>query len=180
LVKKIYCVVGRTGSGKDTLVSAVAKIHNMNVLRSYTTRPRRFMEGDNHIFISEKEFEQYKDDIIAYTEINGFRYFCTKSQLEDTDFYIIDPNGIDYLRKALPPSEYDLIIIYIDLDYESRKKRATKQRRDEVEVFESRNFSEDHQFTRFEERGEWDYYIFNDDLKPSIEEFEHILSIEKD
>ena len=97
---KLFCIVGRTGAGKDTITNAVADKFNLNVVKSYTTRPKRSVDEDTHIFIKPEDFELYQNDIVAYTEINNYKYFCTRQQLDDADFYIIDPNGIDYLTKA--------------------------------------------------------------------------------
>ena len=37
----VFCIIGRTASGKSTIVNAVAKDLNLKILKSYTTRARR-------------------------------------------------------------------------------------------------------------------------------------------
>lgn len=40
-----------------------------------------------------------KDDICAFTEFDGHKYWSTNTQVDDSDFYIIDPDGIDYFKE---------------------------------------------------------------------------------
>ncbi len=53
----VYCILGRTSSGKSTITRLAAKELNMVVLKSYTTRDKRKGEelDSDHIFILEKE-----------------------------------------------------------------------------------------------------------------------------
>ena len=69
----IYLIVGRTASGKDSLARAVAKKHNLKILSSYTTRPKRPNETNEHIFISPEEVDNYVNDFIAYTKATVIR-----------------------------------------------------------------------------------------------------------
>ena len=71
---KVFCIIGRTASGKSTIVNAVAKAMKLKVLKSYTTRARRKNEvGNNcdHTFISADDVSKYVDDMVAYTERAG-------------------------------------------------------------------------------------------------------------
>ena len=38
IIHTVYCILGRTGSGKSTVTKEAAKQLNMNILRSYSTR----------------------------------------------------------------------------------------------------------------------------------------------
>ena len=73
-MKTVFLIVGETSSGKDSFVQKICEECGYNQLISYTTRPRRDGEEDTHIFIKDEEVEQYKDSIIAYTEINNCKY----------------------------------------------------------------------------------------------------------
>ena len=75
IIHTVYCVLGRTSSGKSTITQKAANNLNMKVLKSYTTRQRRENETDencDHIFISPNEVEKYRNDMIAYTEPPGY------------------------------------------------------------------------------------------------------------
>lgn len=93
---KLYCIIGRTASGKSTITRLVAKKLKMNVLKSYTTRkPRKGETAKNsdHTFILPEDVDSYRDDMVAYTERVGYCSFATKQQIMDSDFYIINPSG---------------------------------------------------------------------------------------
>ena len=69
-MKKLFCVVGRTGTGKDSLVDLVCSSLGMKKVKSYTTRERRPGEGDDsHVFIKPVEIDQFKGRMAAYTKI---------------------------------------------------------------------------------------------------------------
>lgn len=94
-IKSIVLVLGASGSGKDYLVDKVCKEYNRKKVVSYTTRPRRDNESPNsHIFVTDEEFDKLTN-IVAYTEFNGYRYCATQQQIDDADFYIIDPRGLE-------------------------------------------------------------------------------------
>lgn len=155
--KKLFCIIGRTSSGKTSLTKEVAKQLNLKIVKSYTTRPLRSGEIEaesDHYFISEKDYPQYKDDIVAYTEINGYRYFTTNKELNDADLYVIDPKGyymllfkvyVDKILNGVPP-----VPIYIALDHDIARKRASN-RGDALEDWDERYQSEDAQFKEFED-----------------------------
>ena len=94
-----FLFVGRTASVKSSISKAVGDKMGLKQVVSYTTRPMRKNEkdGSDHIFISDNELNTYKDDIEAYTEINGYKYFTTFDIIDHSDIYVIDPNGSDNL-----------------------------------------------------------------------------------
>lgn len=172
----LYLIVGRTASGKDSLTRAVAEKYNLKILSSYATRPKRPGETDEHIFITSDEVDKYKNDIIAYTKIGNYEYFSTKQQLFESDFYIIDPNGVKYLRDQLKNiDEITLHIIYIFADYEVRKNRAINKRKDNISVFETRCVSENEQFDKFEKECDYNKLILNVDYNLSFLELENYI-----
>lgn len=71
----------------------------MKSIESYTTRPPRYEGETGHIFVSDKEYETMKNDMVAYTVFNGYKYWATNNQVEDADIYIIDPAGVEYFKK---------------------------------------------------------------------------------
>ena len=78
---KLYCIIGRTASGKSTITGLAAKELGMNILKSYTTRkPRKgeTKEKSDHTFISSDEVEQYRNDMVSYTDRVNYCSFATK------------------------------------------------------------------------------------------------------
>ena len=53
----VYCILGRTSSGKSTITRLAAKELNMVVLKSYTTRDKRKGEelNSDHILFQKKK-----------------------------------------------------------------------------------------------------------------------------
>ena len=156
---KLFCIMGETASGKDTLTKKLCEDTGMKAIVSYTTRPRRTNEGDTHIFVDDSVYEQMKDNLAAYTEINGFRYWTTIEQIYDNDIYIIDPNGLETLEN-LGLEDIDLCSIYINVPIDVRLERAL-YRGDSLEDFFSRNKSEMRQFIQMKAAGGFDYAISN-------------------
>lgn len=177
--KIVFLVIGRSGSGKDTLVNYMCQKYGLKKLKSYTTRPPRQNEEDTHIFISPEEVQKYQDDIIAYTKIGEFEYFATKSQLKDINFYIIDPKGVQDLEN-IPnlKEEFSFIKLLIYLPEKERKKRIAL-RGDSEEAFLKRQEGEKQQFDNFELQTDlFDYAICNMDLIEAQKELEHIVQFE--
>lgn len=177
--KIVFLVIGRSGTGKDTLVNYMCQKYGLKKLKSYTTRPPRQNEEDTHIFISPEEVQKYQDDIIAYTKIGEFEYFATKSQLKDINFYIIDPKGVQDLEN-IPnlKEEFSFIKLFIYLPEKERKKRIAL-RGDSEEAFLKRQEGEKQQFDNFEFKTDlFDYAICNMDLIEAQKELEHIVQFE--
>lgn len=147
-------ILGRSGTGKDTVAKYIKKHYHKKILKSYTDRPRRFTSEDTHIFLDTNELESIKGRICE-TEINGYTYFATKIQIATNDVYVIDPVGLHTLLQNMPDMKFD--ILYLMTDYETRKDRAIRRSNDN---YDAREQSEAWQFTQFEndlEKGYIDY-----------------------
>lgn len=185
-----FLLVGRTGTGKDTLASILTYKYNWKFVKSMTTRPKRYDSEDTHIFISEELANTIPiENRVAYTEINGYQYFATKEQVQESDAYIIDPEGVKVLLERLP--DEDFMIVYIrPIDRHIQKLKATSRAENttnEEKVFEDRYNSEDAQFTEFESLLDsyqiYKYKNIKDAIQyvniydlDSIEYFAHILN----
>lgn len=131
---------------------------------SYTTRNIRSneTEGVEHYFITPEVAKEKlnTENILAYTKIGEIEYFATVEALNDSNLYIIDPLGIEYLKKNNPDLNTKVIYIYTDL--EIRKSRCS-DRSDFATKFEQRNIAEDEQFTKFEKDQSFDIMILNNE-----------------
>ena len=173
---KLFCIMSKTASGKDTLTKKLCEDTGMKAIVSYTTRPRRTNEGDTHIFVDDSVYEQMKDNLAAYTEINGFRYWTTIEQIYDNDIYIIDPNGLETLEN-LGLEDIDLCSIYINVPIDIRLERAL-YRGDSLEDFFSRNKSEMRQFIQMKAAGGFDYAISNLNEDKAYAVLKYIVEVE--
>lgn len=130
---EIICLVGESGSGKTTVAKELFK-RGYNVLHSYTTRMPRSDNEFGHIFVSEDYWKKVnKDNIIAHTYYCGNHYWATKDQIRGKTVYVIDPVGIEQLRKN---TDYKITVIYIKADLETRYSRLLKRERSKYDVSE--------------------------------------------
>ena len=176
----VFLVVGESGSGKDSLVTRLCDEFGYKQLISYATRPRRTNEGDTHIFISPDEVEQYRDQMIAYTQIGEFEYFATKEQLYKNSIYVIDYRGIEYLHSLTKDlDDIRFVTIFIHVPDDIREQRVLNKRNDDTLTFYKRCFSEHTQFTEMILRDDYDYAISNIDFDKAYKIFKYIVEVEQ-
>lgn len=180
-MKTVFLIVGESSSGKDSFVHKICEECGYKQLISYSTRPRRENEGDTHIFISEEESILFVDKMIAYTRIGEYQYFATIPQLYESDFYIIDAVGIDYMKFITSyknVTDIRFVTIYINTPADLRKDRALNQRKDNPEVYYQRVLDEQEQFVGFKASAKYDYAISNVDFDKAYKIFKHIIHTE--
>jgi guanylate kinase len=135
---KIICLVGESGSGKTAIAKAF-EAAGYNVIQSFTTRQKRSDDEWGHTFVKDIPRNQVglmdKTDMIAYTFYNGHHYWATRAQYQGkgTTIYVIDPAGIDVLKRTVNDAE--LLIIYLKVDQKNRVYRMEQQGRSEVDIF---------------------------------------------
>lgn len=94
----LILLVGASGSGKSTIADIFVNEIGLEVVQSYTTRPPRTPDEKGHTFISQNEFQKL-ENLVAYTNFNGFEYCATQAQVDNADIYVIDPAGIEYFKE---------------------------------------------------------------------------------
>ncbi len=180
-IHTVYCVLGRTGSGKSTVTKEAANKLNMKVLKSYTTRQRRENETDencDHTFISPDEVEKYRNDMIAYTERVGYCSFATKQQLLDNDFYIINPTGYYELKLKTKDMDVELVTIMVNVPYNDLRQRAKK--RGDYDAWQANYIKESEEFSSFEKSNLIDYFVLNDrSIEESVAKMVRIINKDK-
>lgn len=167
---KLFCIIGRTGSGKSTITKLVAEDMHLNVLKSYTTRnmrPTETEESADHIFISPDQVEQYREDMVAYTDRVGYCSFATKSQLLNSDLYVIDPSGYEELVQNTQDMSLELVPIYVYTPMQTIIQRVKE--RGDIDTWEQNFAKENDAFTTFEDSDLFEYIVVNDiSIKKSI------------
>lgn len=161
----LLCVLGRTGSGKDSVTNKLCDRTGLKAITSYTTRPRRENEGETHIFTTEEVYEQMQAEgvVAAYTNIAGYYYWTTIDQLYDNDIYIIDYRGVQTLRELNLPG-IRFVTVFINAPDKVREERALNQRKDDKVKFRTRNFAEREQFREMLKNADFDYAVSNIEL----------------
>lgn len=162
---KIYYMMGKSSSGKDTLYKEVLKsLPELHTLVLYTTRPIREgeREGVEYHFVTDEELKKYEDagKIIeerTYDTVYGAWKYAT---IEDGQ---VDLSSYDYLvmgtlesyeRMKLYYGEDNLVPIYIEVEDGERLLRALKRERQQEHpkyaemcrrfLADQKDFSEEH------------------------------------
>ena len=177
--KKIFCIQGMSGVGKDTLVNLVSKKLNIPTLVSHTTRPIR--EGEvrdkTYYFVNEVFFEHQHDNFLELREYkvwNGDTWFygVQKVELENRPYslFIVDRQGYEDLEEKIGDK---LISIMITVDKEELLKRLNLRGDNQSEI--SRRLEDD--IKRFE-GFKPDYTVVNNDLMKAAKQLEEIIKKE--
>lgn len=186
-VKKIFCIIGYTASGKDTISKELIKIFNgkLRFLVSHTTRPMRKQEkeGREYYFIDNKEFlrmkecNEFVETRVYHTKVekNGkvvndtWYYGLSIKEVESCEFglFIVDANGFDEIRAKYGSNI--VVPIYINVKEEILRERA-KERGDLIDEFERRLADDKLKFRNFRVKVMYKN-IFNDDnLQKAVDE----------
>ena len=175
----LLLILGRTASGKDSLVNKLCERTNLKAITSYTTRPRRENEGDTHIFTTEDVYEQMQAEgkVAAYTEIAGYHYWTTIEQLYENDIYIIDYRGVQTLRELNLP-DIRFVTVFVNTPDKIREERALSKRKDDKFVFRKRSLDEAAQFREMLKNADFDYSVSNIELPKAYSVLRWISQVE--
>ena len=157
--KIIVCLVGKSGSGKDTLAHKLGELEGWHNVVSCTTRPKRDyeVEGKDYYFLTNKDFADkvLNGDMLEVTYFNTWHYGTMKSALKDgINVGVWNPEGYDCLHESVKyDSDIKLLAYYLRCDDKTRLLRQLN-REEHPDVKEIiRRFSAD----------EEDFEILNED-----------------
>lgn len=132
--KPLYLLVGRSASGKTTIANILEKNYGHKQVSSYTTRPPRYDGEIGHVFLTDEEFDNIAvEDIVAYTEYNGYRYGTTAEQLDKCSIYVVDVPGVQTLLKNYKTNR-PISILYFDASTFIRIIRMIDRGDSDVEI----------------------------------------------
>jgi len=184
----IIAIIGKTSSGKDTAAKYLKEKYGLDIVVSHTTRPMRTYEtnGKEHWFDTKSEFDAFlkNNKVIAYTknDMTGIEYAAvlSKEELSKNMVYLINPDGINWMRKNAP--DINILSIYIDLNEEEIINRGIK-RGDNIEVLKERLASERDEFNHFRDDigadgwFNYNFLIYNDTLDNLYKGLDNIADI---
>ena len=138
---KIYCVMGKSSSGKDSIYSRIMQQGNPALLRivPYTTRPRREGETDGreYVFTDETHVQQLESagkviELRAYHTVYGiWKYFTVDDGRIDLSahsyLYIVTLEGYQKIQRYFGSSQ--VVPIYIEVEDGERLSRALNRER---------------------------------------------------
>ena len=133
----IYCLIGKSGSGKDTVLEKLLSSRDIKIKKivPYTTRPKREneIEGVNYHYVSyERMCEMEKNGLIiekrTYNTIHGeWTYFTSSEEIDNDKDYIIITT-----QKALKHffnkfGNEKIYVLYLKLDNKERLLRCIER-----------------------------------------------------
>lgn len=174
----VILVVGKSCSGKSSLIKKICERTNLTALQSYTTRAKRSESDTDHIFVSTEDYTQAKESgtIAIDGELDGNYYYSTIEQLYSADLYTINPEALSRLLDMNLPN-IRFVVVYIACPDKIREERAVS-RGDDKHKFRIRSYSERQEFRKFATEEKWDYAINNLDFSKSYSVLKWITQIE--
>lgn len=177
-MKNIFCILGFSSSGKDSITNRVSKELNIPILRSHTTRPIRVNESeDAYYFVDDKFFIENKDKFIEkreYKVADGsiWKYGLHEDELigKENSLFIVDKQGYNSLVSRYGDK---VISIFIEVS-EDELDRRNSLRGDDKAEFKRRIQSDKEQFKGFIS----DYVVYNNNLDDAICKIKQIIELE--
>ena len=128
--KKII-ILGKAASGKDFLQKQLVS-NGWIPLKQYTTRPIRPKEdGSEYHFVSDEEFDSISNNLMSVQSFNGWKYGFDINEALNSDVMIFSPANffsIEFSSDIRCRNLYQYsIIVYLDIDEETRRKRLSKR-----------------------------------------------------
>jgi guanylate kinase len=177
----LIIVSGPSGAGKSALAAAaLAALPAVNFSISYTTRGPRGNErnGVEYHFVSKDEFEALiqSGDLLEWAEVygnyygTGWKFIDAKLRLGEDVLLDVDVQGARTIRAKRP----DAISIFIlPPSFQMLRTRLANRKLDKDYVIENRLRIARQEILQY---CEYEYLIFNDDFRNSVEELKAIIA----
>ena len=179
---KLFVISGASGVGKSTVLKEVMAVRkDLKFSVSATTRKPRAgeQEGVSYYFVSLETFKEMiqNEEFVEYDGHMDNFYGTPKKQLEEKlaqgDVILdIDPNGAFNVRKTRP----DATLIFIAPPSLEELERRLRSRGDTNE--EQIALRLDRVQWEMEQSKQYDYIVFNDQVKTCAEEILRIIAQE--
>ena len=141
---KIYCVMGKSSSGKDSIYNRIMQQGEPALLRivPYTTRPRREGETDGreYVFTDETHVQQLESagkviELRAYHTVYGiWKYFTVDNEQTDLDTkdYLAIGTLVSYEKLRDYYGAERIVPIYVEVEDGMRLARALDRERSQI------------------------------------------------
>lgn len=138
----IIAIIGPSCAGKDTLMrqlfirfsmaDMIERFPHLYYIISTTTRPPRENEVNHqdYHFVSEKLFDDLikRNALLEWTEFRGWKYGTDVLAISDKpDAINIGVFNLDGVKSIQEHEEYDLIVIYLIVNWRERLRRSIKR-----------------------------------------------------
>ena len=92
MLNALYCLIGKSGTGKSTVMQALHDAYGYTIAQSYTDRPKRTPDEQGHVFLSPDEFDALNGLILPRSSQDG-RYGMTEEMLDKSELIVLDYLG---------------------------------------------------------------------------------------
>lgn len=155
-MNKIFMIIGRSGSGKDTQVQIIHNKFDMHSIVLCTTRKPRAYEtfGKDYYFVTDAVLrsDQIKDDVFECRQLNlttGPAYYYTrKSSIDLTKFNYIVPGTFDMLRSYRGYFGNNVVPIFLECDYKTARRRLLERNSEPMSEIDRRLITDEQEYTR--------------------------------
>lgn len=185
-MKKIICLIGKSGSGKDTIVQKLHADLKIPIAISFTSRPMRPGEIQDltYHFVSDSYFENNKEKFIEQRiyktygkdgNVEFWKYGLTEESFEEgNNLVIVDVNGYKALRKYF--GKQNVLPFFIHCSDITRLNRVLLRGDGTNELEVMRRFASDEEaFKEFIESRDY-YKVSNESgIDSAVEEIECVL-----
>lgn len=138
---KIFCIIGKSSSGKDTIFNNLLKDKDLSLkpIITYTTRPKRSNElnGVQYEFIDEDRLQNYAQAGLiiekrTYNTVKGLWVYCTiddgQIEIERYNYLLIGTlEGYEHIERYFGTTR--VVPIYIEVKDDVRLERALHRER---------------------------------------------------
>lgn len=129
----MICLVGKTATGKDTILKEMLSSFNYKPVVTYTTRPPRSgeVDGVDYHFIDKSQFRRMKiqgffAETTSYNVATGetWYYGTLLKDLNDDSIIILNPEGLRTLKEN---KDLNIVSFLITAKEETLRKRLRKR-----------------------------------------------------
>lgn len=176
----LFVIAAPSGAGKTSLVKAlVAKIPDLCVSVSHTTRPMRVGEEDgvNYFFVDKAAFNEMvdQDDFLEHAAVYGNQYGTSREWVlshlaKGTDVILeIDWQGARQVHGLFNEA---VLIFILPPSMAALRERLQNRRQDNMETIEKRMHLARNETMHY---SEFEYLIVNDCFEQALGELQHII-----
>lgn len=155
-------IAGRTRSGKTTLAKAISEATGLEILKTSTSRPRRYPGEDDYHFYTPEEAAAIPDEkkLCSTHGLDQYERWADLDAVLASGIAIVDTMGIAQITEAWQVhGEPTVLLVYTDANADGRRDAEIRDAMDhggDVEkaaaAFDVRNRTEDAAFTALEAR----------------------------
>lgn len=137
----IICIMGHSGSGKDTVSNMLSEELNFRKIIPVTTRPMRNGErnGIDYFFYDDNYFNEERDNLIAIREFNvwngdTWKYAFDKRAFNSNDTVVVTTDLLGFKTLKNTFKEDMVIGIFLDVPISTLVKRLKERNTPQKEI----------------------------------------------